>query len=566
HTIKSISNQTLSHAPNTTSVDFNPNSDSTFQRNLTFNFPASISSLDLIRGLSRRSSCSLATSHLDGSRMSRTVLQLHLGPWLESLALPGSSVTESSLLALLPHLTALRRLDLSGLDMSGVFLSREEHRQQVQVALAGLKKLDLSDLRYLSDLTFNRLTGCTPRLRRIEQTSTVRWLDLSRTSFTPESLCSVAQVEGLSLEELRLRGCKELTDYSVEVFCKHQPGLQILDLSVCTELTSRAVQAVALGLKGLRLLSLSRDWRVTDKGLADLMVLPELRTLDLSECLHVSGAEIVKGLSAPEPRARLETLSLKSCTYIRDLAVFSLAQLLGSSLRELDLTFYIYLTDLSVAWWRPPRRVSLEYKGPSFTRTFGNMSFFRPPSMPFQEKPRLVTDKALGVFREQEGASLLVLRSLQDLDLSACSKLTDSSITQHVLRYPDLQRLSLSILPEISDDSLASVAYHCRSLTSLEFSHCPRISDQGIARAAPYLARLQHLYLSYCNALTDRSLSMLVQHCKRLRTLDISMCKYISLTMVELLQSQLPFIENVHCRFVGGADLTYSDFFLSPAA
>uniref|UniRef100_A0A8C7GKG9 F-box and leucine rich repeat protein n=1 Tax=Oncorhynchus kisutch TaxID=8019 RepID=A0A8C7GKG9_ONCKI len=216
------------------------------------------------------------------------------------------------------------------------------------------------------------------------------------------------------------------------------------------------------------------------------MVLPELRTLDLSECLHVSGAEIVKGLSAPEPRARLETLSLKSCTYIR---------------------------------------------------------------------PRLVTDKALGVFREQEGASLLVLRSLQDLDLSACSKLTDSSITQHVLRYPDLQRLSLSILPEISDDSLASVAYHCRSLTSLEFSHCPRISDQGIARAAPYLARLQHLYLSYCNALTDR-----------LRTLDISMCKYISLTMVELLQSQLPFIENVHCRFVGGADLTYSDFFLSPAA
>ena len=236
-------------------------------------------------------------------------------------------------------------------------------------------------------------------LRRLlqELASTVPWLDLSRTSITPESLCSVAQVEGLSLEELRLRGCKELTDYSVEVLCKHQPGLQILDLSACTELTSRAVLAVALGLKGLRLLSLSRDWRVTDKGLADLMVLPERRTLDLSECLHISGAEIVKGLSAQEPRARLETLSLKSCTYIRvsvcavlslsgflfyimkclsghypscsfvsplfqDLAVFSLAQLLSYSLRELDLTFYIYLTDLSVAWWSPPRRVSLAKK------------------------------------------------------------------------------------------------------------------------------------------------------------------------------------------------------------
>lgn len=57
-----------------------------------------------------------------------------LGPRLESLALPGSSITEASLLALLPRLTSLRRLDLGGLDslfMSGAFLSREEHRRQV---------------------------------------------------------------------------------------------------------------------------------------------------------------------------------------------------------------------------------------------------------------------------------------------------------------------------------------------------------------------------------------------------------------------------------------------------
>lgn len=602
-----------------------------FQRNLTFKFPASTSSLDLIRGLGRRSRCSLVISHLDGSSMSRAVLLevgLHLGPRLESLALPGSSVTEASLLALLPHLTSLRRLDLRGLDslfMSGAFLSRDEHRQQVRAALAGLEELDLSDLRYLSDLTFNRLTGCTPRLRRLslagchiafefdpyrgcpagvchdssallslrnlrrllqEQSSTLWGLDLSRTSITPESLRSVAQVEGLRLQQLCLRGCKELTDYSVEMLCKHQPGLTSLDLSACTELTSRAVLAVSLGLLDLTSLSLSRDWRVTDKGLADLVVLPKLRSLDLSECLHVSGAEMVKGLSGPAPRAGLETLIFKSCTYIRDLAVFSLAQLLGTSLRKLDLTSCVYLTDLSVraiatylqglvvlrlGWCKevsdwgllgmvePTKECEpakeMEDKGPKFTRTFGNMGFFRPPTLPFQEKPRLVTEEDLGVFREQEGASLLALRSLQELDLSACSKLTDSSITQ-VIRYPDLQRLSLSMLPDISDASLVSVAWHCRSLTSLALSHCPQISDQGIARAAPQLGRLQHLYLSCCDAVTDRSLSVLAQHCKRLRTLDISMCKDISITTVDLLQSQLPFLENVHCRFVGGADLT----------
>lgn len=104
---------------------------------------------------------------------------------------------------------------------------------QVSSALAGLEELDLSDLRYLSDLTFNRLTGCTPCLHRLslagchiafefdpyrgcpvgaledssallslrnlrrlltEQKSTLIALDLSRTSITPESLRTIAQV------------------------------------------------------------------------------------------------------------------------------------------------------------------------------------------------------------------------------------------------------------------------------------------------------------------------------------------------------------------------------------
>ncbi|MEQ2256430.1 hypothetical protein ILYODFUR_024120, partial [Ilyodon furcidens] len=107
----------------------------------------------------------------------------------------------------------------------------------VRSALSGLEELDLSDLRYLSDLTFNRLTGCTPCLRRLslagchiafefdpyrgcpvgavedssallslrnlrrlltEQRSTLKALDLSRTSITPESLRSIAQLLGRS--------------------------------------------------------------------------------------------------------------------------------------------------------------------------------------------------------------------------------------------------------------------------------------------------------------------------------------------------------------------------------
>lgn len=150
-----------------------------------------------------------------------------------------------------------------------------------------------------------------------DQSSTLLSLDLSRTSITPESLRSLVRVPGLHLEELSLSGCKKLTDYSIEELCRHQRGLLKLDLSSCVELTSRSVMAVAAGLKQLRSLSLSRVWRMTEKGLAGVTALPALSSLDLGECVNVSGVELVKGLSSPQPRAQLEKLSLRNCTYIR---------------------------------------------------------------------------------------------------------------------------------------------------------------------------------------------------------------------------------------------------------
>ncbi|XP_006795911.1 F-box/LRR-repeat protein 4 [Neolamprologus brichardi] len=548
---------------------YSASQDPRFQRNITFRFPASASSLELIRGLGRKPRCSLIISQLDGFSISRSLLLevgLCLGPKLESLALPGSSITEASLLALLPRLSSLRRLDLRGLDslfMSGAFLSREEHRQQVRSALCGLEELDLSDLRYLSDLTFNRLTGCTPRLRRLSLAGCHIAFE-----FDPYRGCPVGAVEDSSAL-LSLRNLRRL-------LMEQKSTLVALDLSR-TSITPESLRTVA-----------QVGCRHKFQRLSDLLLLPSLRSLDLSECLHINGTEMVKGLKGSDAaRRQLETLNLRSCTYIRDPAVFFLARLLGDTLCELDLTSCSNVTDLSVCavatylqklvvlrlgWCKEVtdwgllgmvQRAKCEPdeetgdKGPRFTRTFGNMGFFKPPRLPFEERPKLVTPNDLEQFRQQAGASLLALSRLQELDLSACSKLTDSSITQ-VMRFPDLHHLSLSMLPEITDDSFVSTARHCRSLTSLVLSHCPGISDRGVAQAAPYLPRLQHLYLSCCNNITDRSLLLLVQHCKRLRTLDISRCNNISVAAVDFLQTQLPFLENLHYKFKGGADLSLS--------
>ncbi|XP_041123368.1 F-box/LRR-repeat protein 2 isoform X3 [Polyodon spathula] len=602
-----------------------------FKKKVTYRFPASSVSLDGIRGLGRHPCYSVAISHLDSSPFSRAILQqvaLHLGPRLECLSLRGSSITESSFLAVAPHLPALRRLDLSCCDslfMSGTLLSKEESRQAVRAALRNLEELDLSSLHFLSDLTFNRLTGCSPDLRRLslagchiafqfdpyrgssvgcdstamlslknlhrflsERAPSLKGLNLGRTGVTPEGLRSLVQVRGLCLEELTLQGCKDLTDQAMTALWKWQPGLKTLDLSFCTELSDKTLLAISSNLKELQCLNLAKNRRITDSGLSDLMELKCLQSLDFSECSYISGGQLVKGLYSPQAQARLVSLSFSSCTLITDLTMFSLAQLVGPSLRVLDLTSCLYLTDLSVraittylpglvvlrlGWCKEVSDWGLlgleeptqeckpdkekDDKGPKFSRNFGNMGFFSPPKRYLEEKPRRVTKQDLVEFGEREGASLLALRDLQELDLTACTKLTDASITQ-VLRFQDLRTLSLSMLSEITDSSLVSVASHCRGLTRLNLSHCPTLTDHGLSIAARSLHRLQHLHLSCCDKITDRSLTVLAEECKALKSLDVSMCKKVSMAAVELLQSQLPSLENTHTLFVGGADLFFT--------
>jgi len=95
-------------------------------------------------------------------------------------------------------------------------------------------------------------------MRFFYKSSDLRYMELIYESFEISLVFFLLQVQDLVLKELYLQGCKELTDYSVEILVKHQPGVLKLDISGCTELTSRSVDAVARGLKSLTHLSLSR--------------------------------------------------------------------------------------------------------------------------------------------------------------------------------------------------------------------------------------------------------------------------------------------------------------------
>ncbi|KAI4534317.1 hypothetical protein MG293_015177 [Ovis ammon polii] len=577
------------------------------EASVQYNIPVSSASLPAIKSLGLRGVTCISLTNLDGSPASLQVLQSvthHLGPHLQSLCLGGGSPTEASFVALILGCPALRILDLSGcnsLFTSGMLLAQPETAQQVQQALSGLRELSLASLRDLADLSFNRLSSCAPRLERLslaychltfqlgpawgsigpqdsspsqlsfrnllrflkERASRLHALDLSGTGLPPEALRALGQVAGLQLQELSLHSCRDLSTEAVAALCHQQPGLTSLDLSGCSELADGAVLAVSRGLRHLRRLSLRKLQRLTDAGCSALGGLQELQSLDMAECCLVRGQELAQSLgSVCGAPSSLASLSLAYCSSLKDASVLSLIPALGPRLRVLDLSSCValtnqtlqaictYLTHLSVlrlAWCKE-------------LGDWGLLGLGQPIKAPLQEPQsheelEYRASSPKDPSSQPQGPSLLMLQALRELDLTACSKLTDASLTK-VLRFPQLRQLSLSLLPALTDKALVAVAKGCPSLERLALSHCSLLSDQGWAQAAGSWPRLQHLNLSSCSQLTEQTLDSIGQACRQLRMVDVAMCPGISIASVRRFQARLPEVICIQSRFVGGADLT----------
>ncbi|XP_071065228.1 F-box/LRR-repeat protein 2 isoform X2 [Dasypus novemcinctus] len=614
--------------------------------NVRYNIPASSASLPAIKSLGLRGISSVSLTNLDGSPASLQVLQsvaYHLGPHLQSLCLSGGSLTEASFVALILGCPALHSLDLSGcnsLFSSGTLLAQPETAQRVREALRGLRELSLAGLRDLADISFNRLSSCAPSLERLslaychltfelslarssssphgssrsvlsfrnllqfvkERAGRLLALDLSGTGLLPEALQALGQVAGLQLQELSLHNCRDLSTEAVAAFCRQQPCLTSLDLSGCSELADEALLAVSRNLRHLQHLSLGKLQRLTDAGCVALGGLQELRSLDMAECCLVNGRELVQALGsrcgAPPP---LASLRLAYCSSLKDASVFSLIPVLGPSLRVLDLSSCVALTNRSVqaicthlthlsvlrlAWCKELQDWGLlgleepneepaqgpQVRGPSRSCKEGwllvlaaflslsslSLGALEGQTLGKSEKGFFPQHQASGLKESSpkpQGPSLLMLQALQELDLTACSKLTDASLAK-VLQFPQLRQLSLSLLPALTDKGLAAVARGCPSLEHLALSHCNLLSDEGWAQAVGSWRRLQHLNLSSCSQLTEQTLDTIGQACKQLRVLDVAMCPGINMAAVRRFQAQLPQVTCVQSRFVGGADLT----------
>ncbi|KYO29476.1 leucine-rich repeat-containing protein 29 isoform B [Alligator mississippiensis] len=536
--------------------------DSLCQDNIAYNIPVSSTSLSTIASLGRSRVCCISLPNLDSSTISRDVI------------------------------------NCNSLFMSGTLLSKPETMPQAQKALAYLQELNLSGLRYLSDLSFNRLVSCMPHLTKLslarchitfefdpyhgsshynsscilsfrnlqcflkEQASSLQALDLSGTSITAQAMKSLVQIEKLHLQELVLQNCQDLTNEAVSFLCKHQPSLTLLDISSCSELSDQAVLAVSTSLQALQNLRLGKIHRLTDGAFEHFGQLRSLQNLDISECSLVSGNKLVKAFSHPELQPKLVSLSFAFCSLLRDSSVLSLARTLSSSLRVLDLSSCVSLTNISI------QAISSHFTHLMVLRMawcreltdWGLLGIEEPQQAPdcgreaLEQIPKVLTDSDWQESQKKYRASLQALHYLQELDLMACHKLTDMSITK-VICFPELRRLSLSLVHEITDSSLVAIARGCRNLEHLSLSHCGNLTDGGFMEAASYLRRLQRLNISGCNQLTYQTLLAIGKECTQLKNLDVSMCSGIRVADIKLFQAQLPLQTCIQSHFAGGADL-----------
>ncbi|XP_041048355.1 F-box/LRR-repeat protein 2 [Carcharodon carcharias] len=499
--------------------------DQSLQKNVFYHLQGTYDSLEFIRSLGRRQTSCVALSNLDGSAASKMVIQsiaFHLAPHLKNLLLRDNSITERSFVALVPSCRNLWGLDTSScnsLFVPGTLLSTEEIRARTAEALVDLRELNLSNLRYLSDLTFNRLSECTPKLQKLalaacpiafefdpyrgantsnstvsltlnnilcfldRQAVTLKCLNFSRTSITNEAVQSVVKVAGLNLEGLVLQHCKDLSDDAVCAICTCQPGLTTLDLTGCAELTDRSVTAM-------------------------------------------------------------------------DSCVFSMGAILHESLRELDLTSCVYITDFSIYvitnYLKGLTALRLGWcKGITDSGLLGmNIANDNCQLAMKHEKPQIITESDMEPSKEKEGASLRALTCLKELRLTACTKLTDTSITREI-RFQELKTLSLSMVHEITDESVVSIAVHCRSLEGLALNHCGQLTDQGMIAATSHMKRLTNLEISCCDKITNQALEVLMQECKWLRSLDVTMCNGLTIADIERLQLFHPRLTSIKAKYLG---------------
>lgn len=314
------------------------------------------------------------------------------------------------------------------------------------------------------------------------------------------------------LKRLTLRGCRSVSDSSMQIFSKNCRNLEEINLDDCKQLTDETCKSLASNCPKLAHLNIA-SCDVTDKSLEAIGAgCKNLKHINISNCNKIRPAGIE---SLAKNCTNLVTFICVACSELT-MNDDSL-RLLSSNchkLKMINLNGCSAITDVGVK--------SLADNCHQLVYCCLSKCF-------------AITDQAL--ISLGQGC-----QQLKTLGLIGCQLLTDHGFQALTKDCKLLENLDLEDCVLITDQTLFYLTNNCLNLKRLALSHCDNITDDGIryiGTSQKCSESIQYLELDNCNQLTDTAIDHLVS-CKQLKRLDIYDNNRISRQATKKLYTYLP--------------------------
>jgi len=267
------------------------------------------------------------------------------------------------------------------------------------------------------------------------------------------------------------------------------PNLQSLDLSSCIKDLNPVKLRHLRKLKHLRELSLGCHHRliassVTDQCLAELVALTQLKSLNLSQCVHIGDAGMMAMVYLPN----LTSLNISGCVAVTDISIMLVAQL--SNLASLEMPWCLKVTNIGLKALAPLTKLTnlnisgcqlITEQGIIYLAAFRNMEKLSLLNLGYSKV--CVTDAAL--------ARLTCLTKLRSLHIGSMQLVnpyvTDAGLQMIAKNYQELRQLGLMSL-HVSDKGVQALTT-LKQLQALNLRGCTHVSGACVQ----YLAQLTGL-------------------------------------------------------------------------
>lgn len=147
---------------------------------------------------------------------------------------------------------------------------------------------------------------------------------------------------------------------------------------------------------------------------------------------------------------------------------------------------------------------------------------------------------------------------LCELDLTACSSLTNLALFTLAEFNPDLKVLKLRECRWVSSDAITQLSLCCNSLQIIDLTGCWDVADSCVSSLASCCNGLQTVLLNDCYGISDNCVRIIANSCPQLKHLGLRGCWRVSNSAVKLIGeycSLLSVLEVKDCRDISEVSL-----------